>query len=206
MTPNSDYKVQKERKSRKTLRLSDYDYSQPGAYFVTIVTQARKCLFGEIHNKEMSLNNPGNMVQDWWLELLNKYPELSLSEYIIMPNHFHGIIEIALNVGADLRVCPDDEIDKGKRSMGAHTGAPLPQNGSLPDIVRWFKTMTTNGYIRGVKLHGWPPFDGKLWQRNYYEHVIRDERDYEAIVDYIQTNPDNWERDEEYALKPYDFE
>ena len=99
MTPNSDYKVQKERKSRKTLRLSDYDYSQPGAYFVTIVTQARKCLFGEIHNKEMSLNNPGNMVQDWWLELLNKYPELSLSEYIIMPNHFHGIIEIALNVG-----------------------------------------------------------------------------------------------------------
>ena len=83
--------------------------------------------------------------------------------------------------------------------MGAHTGAPLPKNGSLPDIVRWFKTMTTNGYIRGVKQYGWPPFDSKLWQRNYYEYVIRDERDYEAIVDYVQANPTNWERDEEYS-------
>jgi len=198
MTANSDHRVQDKRKSRKTLRLPDYDYSQPGAYFITLVTQGRRCLFGEIRNGKMYLNKSGYMVQGWWLELQNKYPALSLSEYIIMPNHFHGIIEIASNVWADLRVCPDDEIDKDKRSIGAHIGAPLPKNASLPDIVRWFKTMTTNGYIKGVKQHGWPPFDGKLWQRNYYEHVIRNEQDYEAIIDYIEANPRNWELDKEY--------
>ena len=113
-----------------------------------------------------------------------------------MPNHFHCIIE---NVGADLRVCPNDldvskmdasETDKSvSEILGEHAGSPLHR------VMGWFKTMTTNEYIRGVKTLGWKPFDGKLWQRNYYEHIIRNERSYETISNYIIENPAKWDQD-----------
>jgi hypothetical protein len=95
----------------------------------------------------------------------------------------------AHDVGADLRVCPNTRVcpDSG----GAHAGAPLPT------IVQWFKTMTTNEYIRMVKHAGWTPFQGRLWQRNYYEHIIRNERALERIRDYILTNPLHWHLDRE---------
>ncbi len=101
------------------------------------------------------------------------YETVNTDESVVMPNHFHGIVVIGGGRGgdndvvADLRVCPTTE--------GAHAGAPLPE------IVQWFKTMTTNQYIRGVKIGGWPPFFGRLWQRNYYEHVIRNEESLDCM-------------------------
>jgi REP element-mobilizing transposase RayT len=159
--------------------LERYDYSQPGAYFVTICAHKRECLFGKIEDGAMHYYDAGKMVGEWWAELNQKFELIETDSYIVMPNHFHGIIKI---VGADLRVCP---------SKGAHAGAPLPT------IVQWFKTMTTNDYINGVKKFGWRPFDGRLWPRYYYEHVIRDDESLNRIRDYIETNPKRWELDAE---------
>jgi len=85
--------------------------------------------------------------------------------------------------------------DMGHADMGAHTGAPQPTGAPLPTIVQWFKTMTTNEYIRGVKELGWEPFPGKLWQRNYYEHIVRNERALNALREYIRNNPLKWALD-----------
>ena len=99
---------------RHSVHLQGYDYSNAGTYFVTVCTQKRECLFGEIRDGAMKLNGAGKTIEEWWKELTKKFRSVEVHEYVVMPNHFHGIITI---VGADLRVCPD--------SMGAHTGAPL---------------------------------------------------------------------------------
>ncbi|MCG3114931.1 MAG: hypothetical protein LLH30_04550 [Candidatus Manganitrophus sp. SA1] len=152
----------------------------------------------------MKFNDAGRMIKKWWLELANKFPLVETDEYVIMPNHFHGILTI---VGADLCVRPDFSPDPKPNSnsirpnpegpslvdsnAGAHIGAPLPK------ILQWFKTMTTNEYIRSIKQFHWSPFVGKLWQRNYYEHVIRNEDELTRVRQYIRDNPLNWETDEE---------
>src|SRR5690606_11595923 len=148
----------------------------------------------------MILNESGKMIRKWYYELQNKFPDIICQKMIIMPNHFHCIIQNVGNpVGADLCVCPNTcvcpnyiykhpniignhiinkngecQIPKNNKmgeqmgeQMGEHIGSPLHC------VVQWFKTMTTNEYIRGVKTKQWKPFDGKLWQRNYYEHIIR---------------------------------
>ena len=169
---------------RHSMRLRGYDYAQAGAYFVTIVTRDRVCLFGEMVNGEMRLNDGGRMIEQWWFELNRKFSTVETDEFVVMPNHFHGIVVIAgVTVGADLRVGPYSE--------GAHAGAPLPT------IIQWFKTMTTNEYIRGVKTQGWPPFHGRLWQRDYYEHIVRCENELTRIREYIANNPLQWEMDRE---------
>jgi len=191
---------------RRSIRLKRYDYSQAGAYFVTIRTQNRERLFGDIVDGVMRLNDAGQMLKKWYLELERKFYDIRCDEYMVMPNHFHFII---INVGADLRVCPGDdgcpgdgqshriaptkpgEHTTGEHTTGEHTGSPLQ------DVVRWFKTMTTNAYIRGAKQSGWPRFDGKLWQRNYYEHIIRDDESLNRIREYIINNPLQWELDQE---------
>ncbi len=170
---------------RRSIRLKGYNYSQADAYFVTICTQGRACLFGEVVDGQMRLNDAGRMIEKWWLELNRKYPHVDTDEYIVMPNHFHGIVVIVNNhfVGADLCVGPDHR--------GAHTGAPLPA------IVQWFKTMTTDEYLRGVKHLGWHPFAKRLWQRNYYEHIIRNQQALDHIRQYILDNPARWAFDRE---------
>jgi putative transposase len=211
---------------RRSIRLKGYDYTQCGAYFITIVTQGRECLFGRVINGNMQLNDAGQMVARWWEELANKYPHIIPDAAIVMPNHFHGIIVITDgpidddgDVGADLRVrpCTDADHDQGTHTdvplrvrpntyahdkMGAHTGAPLRStDAGVSQIVQWFKTMTTNEYIRGVKTLGWTPFPGKLWQRNYYEHIIRDENAHHRIRHYIINNPAQWNADNENPEK-----
>ena len=169
---------------RHSNRLEGYNYARAGAYFITVCTQNRPVLFGEIVGSKQILNLAGQMVDRWWVELGHKFPQIVPDAFVVMPNHVHGIINLsALPVGADLRVCP--------RIKGAHAGA------SLPEIVQWFKTMTTNEYIRNVKQCGWPPFAGKLWQRNDYEHIIRYEDDLNRIRDYIAKNPARWDLDRE---------
>lgn len=194
---------------RRSIRLKGYDYSQVGLYFITICVQNRERLFGEIINGEMILNDAGMMIEKWYYELMNKFADIKCDEMIVMPNHFHCIVENVGTVGADLRVRPDINgqpvgnglsVGNGQthRSaptlpiLGEHVGSPLHA------VVQWFKTMSTNEYIRGVKKLGWKPFDGRLWQRNYYEHIIRNEQSYQTISQYIINNPVKWQDDKFY--------
>ena len=166
---------------RKSPRLSGYDYSQEGAYFVTVCVQGRQALLGEILHGEMRLNQAGCMVERWWNKLENNFPALKTDFYVVMPNHFHGIALLAENTSSALPAC----------RQGAHMGAPLQK------ILQWFKTMTTNEYIHGVKERGWPQFKGSLWQRSFYDHVIRDETSLNRIREYIASNPLRWDLDRE---------
>lgn len=113
---------------RRSIRLKGYDYSQAGAYFITICCQNRKCLFGNVVGGEMILNDAGNMIDKWYRELCNKFPDIELGEYIVMPNHFHGIIinngALSVGVGADLRVCPQTWNENGE-PWGEHISSPL---------------------------------------------------------------------------------
>lgn len=135
-------------------------------------------LFSQIKNKECILAKPGLMIEKWWLELENKFKNIKLDQYIIMPNHFHGIIIMTDSfVGDDLCVVPETETHKH----------------SLPNIIRWFKTMTTNDYIKGVKANIFAPFEKHLWQRSYYDRIIRNEKEFHKIQAYIYYNPLKWE-------------
>jgi putative transposase len=187
---------------RRSIRLKGYDYRQAGGYFVTMVTKGRDALFGEVVNREMILNEAGEMNVRWWLELPNKFPNVNVDIFVVMPNHFHGIIFIADGadnsanaepisvVGDDLRVVP----------QGEHAGSPR-QNAPLSQMIQWFKTMTTNEYIRGVKQLGWKPFNGKVWQRDYYEHIIRNQSAADRIARYIESNPARWNEDKENSAR-----
>ena len=168
---------------RKSIRLKDYDYSSNGYYFVTICVQNREKLFGEIVGATLCgrPNNPDKIITKWLLELENKFNDIKIDEYIIMPNHIHFIIK---------------RTGDHTGSTGDHTGSTGDHTGSpLRDIIGWFKTMTTNEYIAGVKCGKFIPFKGRLWQRNYYEHIIRNYDDYINISEYIQNNPLKWEYD-----------
>lgn len=170
---------------RRSIRLPGYDYSQEGWYFITICTQNRLCLFGEIIEDRMRLEEAGLMIDLWWRKLPGKFKNVQMDKYVVMPNHLHGIIM----VGAAPRGRPDIQRENQEQSYRI---AP-----TLGDIVDWFKTMTTNQYIRGVKIKSWKPFSEKLWQRNYYEHIIRDEKELNHFRQYIADNPVNWRTDEE---------
>jgi len=144
----------------------------------------------------MVLNAAGQMVDSWWMTLSQKFPEIQTDESIVMPNHFHGVI-INAPVGADPGVCPkfgngqfrDRESFYGEQAS-EHVGSPLPR------VMQWFKTMTTNHYICGVKENGWMPFEKRVWQRNYYDHIIRDKADLIRIQTYIRNNPALWHEDQ----------
>ena len=141
----------------------------------------------------MCLNNAGVMIRQIYIELENKFANIKCGEYVVMPNHFHCVIHICndgkSNVGVNLCVDPNNKHNPIK---GTHIGTPLHK------IIQWFKTMTTNAYINGVKTKNWQPFDKKLWQRNYYEHIIRNEKSYNEIIKYIIENPSKWELDKLY--------
>ena len=139
---------------RRSMRLDGYDYSQEGWYFITICTQDRRCMFGQIIGDRMQLNDAGVMIESWWKKLTGKFPIVRTDEYVVMLNHFHGIV----NVGA---------VPCGRPSIHNESRQPRGVAPTLADIVHWFKTMTTNQYIRGVKRGDWPTFHKKLWQRNY---------------------------------------
>ncbi len=188
-----------ERHHRRSIRLQGYDYTRPGAYFVTIVTQGRLCLFGEVVAGEMRMNNAGRMVQQVWDELALFYEGVQTDAFIVMPNHVHGIIILTGNVRATPRGCPDDATPRGcPNPPSGQARGPAPTLGlGLPDVVHRFKTMTTKRYADGVRANQWTPFPGRLWQRNYYEHIIRDDQSWRRIREYITTNPLRWHLDRE---------
>ena len=156
---------------RRSIRLKGYDYSQPGAYAVTICVQGRFCIWGEIESGEMLLSPAGKMVQGVWLQLPARFPTVDLDAAVIMPNHFHGILLLS-----------DRTPTTGQRPK-------------LSEVVGAVKSITTHQYIQGVKGKGWQPFPGRLWQRNYYEHIVRDTADMNRIRQYIANNPSLWLQD-----------
>ncbi|MBN2117756.1 MAG: hypothetical protein JW730_14365 [Anaerolineales bacterium] len=176
-------KFDPEKHHRRSIRLKKYDYSQPGGYFITIVTYQRDCLFGEIIGSEMQLNDFGCIVDECWRAIPDHFPNVELGAYVVMPNHVHGIIVI--HAGMAPNSAP---------SVGAQHAAPLQKPnvkpGSLGAIVRSFKSAVTHRIGREVNATG-------IWQRNYYEHVIRNHEDWDRIHRYIESNPSLWAEDEE---------
>jgi len=160
---------------RRSIRLKGYDYSKEGAYFVTICAQERECLFGEVVNGEMVMNEAGARVQAVWDELPCHYPQVRLDAFAIMPNHVHGIVALTA-VGARF-IAPSSTI------------APHPAP-TIGEIVRGFKARCTRAINQMRNTRGVP-----VWQRNYYEHIIRGEVDYNRIAEYISTNPQRWMSD-----------
>lgn len=157
---------------RKVIRLKDYDYSQNGAYFVTICTNNRAPYFGVLSSPSVGADlcvRPKaayNIIEHWLLEIPKAFENTSIDIYTIMPDHIHLIIRIDRPLHA-----------------GGHAGPPLQR------MMQWFKTMTTNEYTKGVKAGVLPPYDKKLWQRGFYDHVIRNEADYLECMEYIEQNP-----------------
>jgi REP element-mobilizing transposase RayT len=150
---------------RRSIRLRTHDYATGGLYYVTICAAERRRLFGVVVNSHMVLNDAGRMATHWFYELENKCPDVRCDAFVCMPDHVHFVVRTG--------------------NGGEHIGSPLR------NIVAWFKTMTTNAYIHGVKQSGWPPFPGKLWHRNYYEHIVRNDADLARIRAYIRDNPAN---------------
>jgi len=299
--------------NRRSIRKKGYDYSKAGLYFITICVQYKELLFGTIENGNMILNDAGKMIHNEWEKLPLRFNNIDLQEFTVMPNHFHGILEIVgaplvgaqfdgaqiddaqfngdqndisqtdshnitvgaplvgaqmddaqiddaqfngdqndigqtdshnITVGAPLVGAQMDDDRNGGNRNDAHypiVGAPLvgaknddaqndddrnddeisgqnigadqsqdnqsqtraptrgaPTDYSVGQMIGVFKSITTVEYINGVNESDWLPFDGKLWQRNFYEHIIRNEEAYEKIADYILNNPSRWREDKFY--------
>jgi len=161
--------------NRKSLRLQNYDYSRPGYYFVTICAYRNRKIFGNIvgagpcAGPKSNLNNFGLMVHSIWSDIPKFYPNIEIDEFVVMPNHFHGIVILSENNG---------------RTQGS---APTL---SLSDIIQRFKSLTTTRHCHITNL------STKLWQRNYHDHIIRNEKDLNCIREYIANNPQDWDKDE----------
>jgi REP element-mobilizing transposase RayT len=194
-------KFDPQKHHRRSIRLKGYDYSQAGAYYVTIVTWRRECLFGEVVNKEMKLNKVGKIVEWEWLELQKRFSYIELGAYMVMPNHFHGILFIHETVGAtrqgQINSQTGSEPLQTNTSVGMD-GSPLPRGpkpASLGAILAHFKSRATKRIWKIPEFKETP-----IWQRNYYEHVIRDDKDLQNKTDYIEANPLLWEQDDENPI------
>ncbi len=165
---------------RRTIRLREFDYSLPGGCFFTISSFQREFLFGSINEEKTALNAFGKIVQSCWDTLNRHYNNIDLGSFIIMPNHVHGIIVIR-----------DSNIDLRQNIRAGLRPAPT-KNGSLPEIIRVFKSFSTRTINELRKSPGIP-----VWQRNYYEHIIRDDEELGSIREYIENIPKNWMMDKE---------
>jgi len=166
-------KFNPERHHRRSIRLKEYDYAQPGWYFITICTQDHAILFGDILKGSMVLNNAGKIIKKFWLRIPELREYIELDEFIIMPNHFHGIMIIIENLN---HVRATDSV------------APTLKPNSIGSILGQFKSATT----KEIKKYHFSHFK---WQRNYYEHIIRNENDLNHIRKYIRENPLKWNND-----------
>ncbi len=160
---------------RKSIRLRDYDYSQSGAYFVTICTKNKECLLGDVVDGKIVLNDIGKFVQQCWLNIPEHFPNGTVDEYIIMPNHIHGIVIITVGANNYSPLQNEQLFQSPSRTIGS--------------IIRGFKIGVTKWSRQNTDMY-------TLWQRNYYEHIIRNEGDMNTILEYIVNNPLRWMEDE----------
>ena len=192
---------------RRSIRLKDYDYSDAGAYFVTVCAWRKENMFGKISEGKISYSDVGEIISHIWRNLPDRFASIELDEFVIMPNHIHGII--VLNVGAGLALPgtrpdspPSRTCEIKPKRKGAASSAPTKNNLTNPDainhaptlgdIMRTFKSVSTIAVNRHFDRRGYP-----LWQRNYYEHIIRNESELHPIREYIRYNPLKWDEDEE---------
>jgi len=161
---------------RKRIRLLGLDYTQPNAYFITICTQNRVSLFGHINSKRMILNEAGQLIHTTWHKIEDRFSIVSLDKFVTMPNHIHGILWINLSTVED------------------NTSGTV----SISDVIHWFKTKTTFDYGQEVLDSGWAPYDKKLWQRSFYDRIIRDTEELHRTRRYIRNNPVRWSLDKYY--------
>lgn len=217
-------KFDPQKHHRRSIRMKGFDYSSEGAYYVTIVAQGRECLFGEIVDGEMRLNEYGEIVQKWWNEIPIHFPNVELGAFVIMPNHVHGIIYIIEERRGEV-LSPRDNPNANNLNVGNQGGAPLPndipnninqdvsnwggetpnQGGETPplqrptlgQIVAYFKYQSTKEMNR-IET---PNAITRFWQRNYYEHIIRNEKELQQKTDYILDNPSRWDEDDENTAK-----
>lgn len=152
---------------RKRVRLEGYDYRQPGSYFITICTEQRLPLLGEIVNGDMRPNDVGRMVKQVWASLAQSFRGISLDAMVLMPDHLHGIVTLGWD--------PD-----------------APATPALGDVVRYFKGRSTTRYFAGVREQGWDPVPGRLWQQRYFDRIVRSQHELDAIRTYIEANPMRW--------------
>lgn len=193
---------------RKSIRLKGYDYAQAGLYFITICCQDRICRFGDVVNGEMILNELGIIARDEWVKLVERFPNFELDVFQIMPNHMHGIILLNdISVGATLAVAQNESVAQNKsvaQNESVTQNESVAQNESVigaeaspaptvSDIVGSYKSLVSNGCLSICKSKN--ETMGKLWQRNYYEHIIRNEKSYQTISEYIINNPAKWQDD-----------
>ena len=180
---------------RRSIRLKGYDYSQAGLYFITICCQDRVCRLGKIENGVMICNELGEIAYREWMKTAELRPQIELDAFMVMPNHIHGILKIN-EMDMDTLHSPNNTGDNtGECNSPNNTGecnSPLrsPSN-TIGAIIRGYKSSVT-------KQFGLMGFDEKLWQRNYYEHIIRDEQSYQIISEYIINNPKKWADDKFY--------
>lgn len=179
---------------RRSIRLKGYDYSRAGKYFLTICTDQRQCLFGDIVDGEMILNDIGGVVRQCWVEIPEHFPQVELDDFVVMPNHVHGIIsivDIGTENGYPIGMNFGDNREQygvGAKDFSPLRGLPLGTSKTVGAMVRGFKVGVTK-WVRGnTEIY-------KVWQRNYWEHIIRDEYSLSRIRQYIRHNPSKWEGD-----------
>jgi REP element-mobilizing transposase RayT len=199
------YNPQKHR--RRSIRLQGYDYSQSGLYFITICCNNRICRFGHIENGEMVLNEFGTIAHDEWITLSDRFDCFELDVFQIMPNHIHAIISLNPFIGATLAVAqnivvgPKDggilNSDSDKISPCNRAEASPAPTTAMYDIVCAYKSLVANGCAKIYNSRN--EIMGKLWQRNYYEHIIKNETSYYQISNYIMNNPAKWAEDRFYV-------
>lgn len=191
--PKSKFDHQKHH--RRSIRVKGYDYSSKGAYYVTIVTWHRDCIFGEVVDKEVILNNLGKIADECWRAIPEHFPFVELGAHVVMPNHAHGIIVIrndeSMTVGATNSVGATQWV----APTPSQTRPKGPKPKSLGAIIGSFKSAVS------YRIHKEHNATG-IWQRNYYEHIIRDERDLQNKTDYIEANPSLWDEDENNPINP----
>lgn len=200
-----------ETPQRRSIRLRGFDYSQPGAYFVTICTQGRACVLSDIVEGEIYLSPLGEIVDACWRDIPNHFPHVALDLHVVMPDHIHGILRI-LRRGTPWRAptpsppgrAPTSAQSRGPTPARGHAPTPAPPwrapteafgrpvKGSMPTLIRAFKSSVT----RIARGHG---FEGRFWQRGYYERVVRNDDELARVRQYIQVNPEVWDlRDDEH--------
>lgn len=197
MVNNQRAKFDPQKHHRKSIRLQGYDYTQAGAYFVTIVTHQRDCLFGEIQNSEVALSNFGKIADECWRAIPEHFPTVELGAYVIMPNHVHGVIMIHEDESASHLGMTDDDRRGAAMLRPYYDDNPHKINvkpGSLGAIVRSYKSAVSYRINKEYNTSG-------IWQRNYYERIIRNADEANRIHLYIEANPAQWETDDENPSK-----
>ena len=172
---------------RHSIRLKGYDYTQPGAYFITICTKARQCLFGNVVKGEMQLNSLGNIALNCWQTIPAHFSHIELDTFVVMPNHLHGILIITDKlVGAQHCCALNQHIDCNTEQFGK----PVP--GSIYTVIRSYKGVVS----KRINII-WQTKGQSIWQRNFYEHIGREQKSVDNIQQYILNNPQRWADDPE---------